>query len=98
VIPDEVYQYGRIKSRAHGETIIVGLKDNFSKHTKGLFDDIDPEMAKIKDAYRYENQFHHQLKLKLLKRQILTQIVRESTIPMEVICRDVLALTKGLKE
>ncbi|MBS1631602.1 MAG: hypothetical protein JST10_03410 [Bacteroidetes bacterium] len=80
IIPDDVYMTGRIKSKGIGEAIEIGIKDKFSRENKGLFDEIDEEYARIKESYKYENHFHNQLKLKLLKHSILTQIVRESTI------------------
>ena len=80
VIPDDVYMYGRIKSKSATDTIKIGIKDKYARTNKGLFDEIDIEYAKMKESYLYENNFHNQLKLKLLKLEILTQIIRESTI------------------
>lgn len=80
VIPDNIYLTGRIKSKGVGEAIKIGIRDKFSRENAGLFDDIDPEYARLKECYKYENHFHNQLKLKLLKHGILTQIIRESTI------------------
>ena len=48
--------------------------------TLGLFDEIDEEEKKMKNCYSYDNNFHNQLKLKLLKHGEVTQILRESTI------------------
>lgn len=81
VIPDEVYTHGRIKSKASaGDIIKVGLKNKYDRVNAGLFDEIMPEIKKQRDAYQYDNHFHNQLKLKLLKHEILTQIIRESTV------------------
>jgi hypothetical protein len=80
VIPDEVYKYGRVKSRSHGETITTGIKNKYARKNPGLFDEIDEDYKKLKDAYNYDNHFHNQLKLKLLKHEILTQLIRETTI------------------
>jgi hypothetical protein len=80
VIPDEVYQYGRIKSRGFGEPIKIGIKNKYDRENKELFDDLDTEYAKLKECYNYDNHFHNQLKLKLLQYEILTQIIRESTV------------------
>lgn len=80
VIPDEVYKYGRVKSRSHGEAITIGIKSKYDRNNPGLFDEVDEEYAKLKECYKYDNHFHNQLKLKLLKHEILTQIVRESTV------------------
>ncbi len=80
IIPDEVYQHGRMKSKAFGDQIKIGIKNKYDRENKGLFDDLDPDYAKLKESYNYDNHFHNQLKLKLLKHEILTQIIRESTI------------------
>lgn len=80
VIPDDIYLHGRTKSRAGGDIIKVGFKDKMSRTNPSLFDEIMPEIVKDRDAYQYDNHFHNQLKLKLLKHEILTQIIRESTI------------------
>lgn len=81
VIPDEIYQHGRMKSKAGaGKIIKVGIKDKMSREIPSLFDEVMPELVKEREAYQYDNHFHNQLKLKLLKHEILTQIIRESTI------------------
>jgi hypothetical protein len=80
VIPDEVYIHGRIKSKSAANTIKIGIKDKHARTNAGLFDEIEPEIVKIKESYQYDNDFHNQLKLKLLKHEVLTQIIRESTI------------------
>lgn len=80
IIPDEVYQHGRMKSKASGDPIKIGIKNKYDRENKGLFDDLDTDYAKLKESYNYDNHFHNQLKLKLLKHEILTQIIRESTI------------------
>ncbi len=80
VIPDLVYQHGRIKSKGFGEAIKIGIKNKYDRANPGLFDEIDPKYAKLKECYLYDNHFHNQLKLKLLKHEILTQIIRESTV------------------
>ncbi|MBY8963546.1 hypothetical protein KJK34_12355 [Flavobacterium sp. D11R37] len=80
IIPDDVYLHGRTKSKAGGNIIKVGIKDKLSRTSATLFDEIMPDLVKDREAYQYDNHFHNQLKLKLLKHEILTQIVRESTI------------------
>jgi len=80
VIPDDVYLYGRIKSKSAANTIKIGIKDIYARTNVGLFDEIDPEYVELKESYNYDNHFHNQLKLKLLKHEVLTQIIRESTI------------------
>lgn len=85
VIPDEVYRNCRPKSSIDADTRVqstAGLSRTDVKHaSKGqahLFaDDLANELAR---AYDFEVNFHNQLKARLLGRQIVTQIVRESTI------------------
>ena len=79
VIPDQVYTVCRPKSRVpKKDGIKIGISDDYSRKNIGLFEDL--EMEKLRSAYYYENHFHNQLKIKLLKHAILTQIVRESTV------------------
>ncbi len=79
VIPDMVYQLCRPKSSVRGEgTISEGIKNFYDRNNEGLFDTEDTR--KLRSAYKYEKHFHNQLKIKLLKHQILTQVIKESTI------------------
>ena len=77
VIPDEIYQYSRPKSKAPVfADRYSGIKDYYERHNPSLFEDIN----KLQEAYLYEINFHNQLKAKLLKYGIITQIIRERTI------------------
>lgn len=78
VIPDDVHTYGKPKSRvAKGKSnITVGIKNRFSQNNPFLF----PEFDELQEAYKYEVNFHNQLKAKLLQDRIITQVIRESTI------------------
>lgn len=79
VIPDLIYKVARPKSSVTGkDAITVGLADHYS----GLLFP-DEQMIRWQKSYFYENHFHNQLKIKLLKHTILTQIVKESTIAYE---------------
>lgn len=87
VIPDKVYEVCRPKSRVpKKDGIDVSIKDTYSRLFPGLFE--DPEQERLRRAYKYENHFHNQLKLKLLREKILTQIIRESTIAYSEIYPD----------
>lgn len=77
VIPDMIYSLCRPKSVVV-KGIKVGIKDEYSRREEGMFD--DDKYKKWRDAYHYENHFHNQLKIKLLKYRIITQIVKERTI------------------
>lgn len=78
VIPDDIYTYGRPKSvipKSEGN-IGIGIKGKYSRTTPSLFS----EYTVLQEAYKYEINFHNQLKTKLLKVGIVTQIIKESTI------------------
>lgn len=78
-IPDAVYTLCRPKSTVSGPDVLkVGIKDIYSRYNVGLFE--DEAYKKKREAYYYENHFHNQLKIKLLKHRILTQIIKEGTI------------------
>ncbi len=79
VIPDMVYKLCRPKSSVSGQgTISEGIKKSYDRFNEGLFD--DDNQKKLRLAYQYEKHFHNQLKIKLLKHKILTQVIKESTI------------------
>ena len=85
VVPDDVHRLCRPQSTVGAESRIdsrEGLsKSAVSSAAAGqshLFNnDLAEELAQ---AYNYEVNFHNQLKARLLTRQIVTQIARESTI------------------
>ncbi|HCA78345.1 MAG TPA: hypothetical protein DEP53_01290 [Bacteroidetes bacterium] len=79
VIPDIVYTLCRPKSLIVGDDLIhVGIADPQMRMYEGFFENDD--YRRWRNAYKYENHFHNQLKIKLLKHRLLTQIVREATI------------------
>jgi len=87
VIPDDVYRYGRPKSRipAAKDNIDLGLsKTERQPGRTFLFN----ELNELKSAYDFEVNFHNQLKAKLLKDKIVTQVVRLSTIAYNEIWSD----------
>ena len=83
VVPDRVWKYCRPKSVIEPELRQQALK-SFTKpkaaktfyETRALF----PEMEQDATPYVYEEQFHNQLKARLLDEMALTEIVRESTL------------------
>lgn len=79
VIPDEIYQYGRPKSRIpeSDNNVRVGLRRE-ERTSKQLF--LLDELNELKKAYEFEVNFHNQLKAKLLNERVVTQLIRESTI------------------
>lgn len=81
IIPDDIYKYCRPKSRIPitEEVISIGIKDKNLRRDESLFEDIN----ELQEAYKYELNFHNQVKGKLLKNRIVTQIIKESTIGYE---------------
>ncbi len=83
VLPDRIYKYCRPESVVEPE-IRLKARVQFKKasqartffETRSLFSDIDEAIP----AYFYEQQFHNQLKARLLKDMVLTQVVLESTL------------------
>lgn len=84
VIPDEVYQFCRPESIIPSELITESKKPysssfkKFARHDS-LFEDINIEAL----PYKYDINFHNQLKARLLPFTIPTQIIRESTLEPE---------------
>lgn len=87
IIPDKIYQFCRPKSRIpkSNKNIKIGLtRVSRTSATDFLFNDFN----QLKEAYRYEVNFHNQLKAKLLEHRAITQIIRESTIVYREIWED----------
>jgi hypothetical protein len=82
IIPNKVYSLCRPKSMVPKKGAIkVGFADEYSKQMPGLFE--DEQRTRWRTAYKYENHFHNQLKIKLLNEKIVTQIIREDTIAFD---------------
>lgn len=83
VIPDEVYQYGRPRSRVP-KAISVAPISNLNKRIARKFAGNSPSLFPEDNAeaviYQHHADFHHQLKARLLQHRAVTQIVRESSI------------------
>ena len=84
VIPDEVYQFCRPESTIPLELVSKQKKEYSSTIKKfarneSLFDDINIEAL----PYKYDLNFHNQLKAKLLPFASPTQVIRESTLEPE---------------
>lgn len=79
IIPDMVYKLCRIMSFVpKKDGILVGIKNENTKWNETFFE--NEELKEMRQAYYYENHFHNQLKYKLLKYKVVTQIIRENTI------------------
>lgn len=82
VIPEEVYRYGRPKSVVPKEERIKGKQPFDSKTGRRILREgsLFPEDQKAAEIYRYELNFHHQMKARLLDIQAVLQIVRDTTL------------------
>ena len=80
-IPEYVYTYGRPKSRIPKDesniTTTLRKKDRETNQLNLFFQE---EEDKLREAYKFEVNFHNQLKAKVLQHRIVTQIIRESKI------------------
>jgi hypothetical protein len=83
VVPDRIYKYCRpesvvepaVRLRARGQFKNATKARTFYEN-RSLFPEVDEAIP----AYFYEEHFHNQLKARLLKDMVLTQIVKESTV------------------
>ena len=83
VVPDKVWKYCRpnsvVEPEVRQEAIRAFKKAKQAKtfyETRSLF----PQMDREAEPYVYEEQFHNQLKARLLDAMVLTQIIKESTV------------------
>ena len=87
VIPDDVYTYSRPKSRIPSASDNINVRLSKTERKPGqmfLFEYLNL----LKGAYDFEVNFHNQLKAKLLKDKIVTQVVRTSTVAYNEIWQD----------
>jgi len=96
VIPDDIYTLGRPKSRIliTDESIKTGLKSWYSRTQPSFL----KEIQELQEAYLFEKHFHNQLKSRLLKNKIITQVVRESTIAYREIVNKGKKITRDLSK
>jgi hypothetical protein len=85
MVPDELYRNCRPKSSVLASDRIVSTggvwQDDIRTVARGQNLLFENELAiELSKAYEYEVNFHNQLKARLLGKQVITQIVRESTI------------------
>ena len=88
IVPDEIYRYCRPnsvlpKELVHEKSLISKSKAKNFQYTPTFFEDHNQELLEIEKevkTYNYDAQFHDQLKARLLKHTIPTQILRESTL------------------
>jgi hypothetical protein len=82
VIPDEVWRLGRPLSRLTKTETIYSGRSIGPKVAKRLFTEpsLFAEEMSAAEIYRYEVNFHHQLKARLINSRAVVQVVRESTL------------------
>lgn len=85
IIPEEVHRYGRPKiGPPVGERIPSVLKFPAATAKKILRSgSLFQEEMEAADLYRYEVNFHHQLKARLLEHRVVVQIMRETSLTPE---------------
>ena len=81
VIPEYIFQRERPRSQVPlEERIAPDIRLNPSKEREASGSYLFPQYNEMAKEYEYEVHFHNQLKARLLKSQIPTQIIRETTI------------------
>ena len=82
VIPEEIYRYGRPKSVVPKEELIKGSQPFSPKTGRKILNEgwLFPKEREAAEIYRYELNFHHQMKARLLDLRSVLQIVRETTL------------------
>ena len=82
VIPDEVWRLGRPLSRLTRTEAIYSGKSIGPRVARRLFREpsLFAEEMDAAEIYRYELNFHHQLKARLIRSLAVVQVVRESTL------------------
>lgn len=85
VIPEEVYQLGRPQSRLKPDERVQGEVRVTADRARKLADwpSLFEEENKEAELYKYDVHFRRQLKARLLKDRIVTQVVRETTLTPE---------------
>jgi hypothetical protein len=85
IIPEIVYELGRPQSRVARADAIAGSVTISKKKAEGfkIAPSLFAEEHEGADVYEYATHFRRQLKARLLKSKIVTQIVRETTLSPE---------------
>lgn len=85
IIPEIVYELGRPQSRVPRSEAVAGSITLSKKKAEGykIAPSLFPEEHQGADVYEYATHFRRQLKARLLKSKIVTQIVRETTLAPE---------------
>ena len=90
VIPEEIYRYGRPKSVVPKEELIKGSQPFSPKTGRKILNEgwLFPKEREAAEIYRYDLNFHHQMKARLLDMRAVLQIVRETTLTPHQFTKD----------
>lgn len=90
VIPEDVHRYGRPKSVVPREERIRGSQSVSRKFAAKILREgaLFPEDQQAAEIYRYDLNFHHQMKARLLDEKVVLQIVRETTLAPDQFARN----------
>lgn len=82
VIPDEVWRLGRPLSRPSRAEVIYSADVLGARFARRLLKEpsLFPEDMEAAQVYRFDLNFHHQLKARLLRARAVIQVVRESSL------------------
>ena len=82
VVPEDLYRYGRPQSSVPTDERIPGTQYLDHKTGRRILSEgsMFPEDIEAAQMYRYERNFHHQMKARLLDTKAVVQIVRETTL------------------
>ncbi|MBI3605578.1 MAG: hypothetical protein HY202_06075 [Nitrospirae bacterium] len=85
VIPEEVYRLGRPQSKLAQDEKVDSAISMTTKEAHRLFraPSLFQEVNEAAEVYRFEKNFHNQLKARLLEHRAVVQILRETTIAPE---------------
>lgn len=85
VIPEEVYRLGRSQSRLAPEEKVKSSISMTTRKAHRLFQapSLFQDVNEAAEVYRFEKNFHNQLKARLLEHRAAVQILRETTIAPE---------------
>lgn len=96
MIPDDIWRFGRPKSNIpkSDDNIKIKIKSKYERNDSVQLLFGNDKNADLRLAYKFEPNFHNQLKAKLLKERIIIQIIKESTIAYEELFSDELKIQR----
>jgi hypothetical protein len=85
IIPDEVWKFGRPFSRLSRDQAIYSAPSLGPRVARRVFREpsLFQEEMDAAEVYRYELNFHHQLKARLIRVRAVVQVIRESSLNFE---------------